>query len=172
MYNMNRAREILTDMQSYFQEAGLPLMREREELFAEIEADHLTFWSWAKFNSELFHISASFYPVGQIVKLSMGSGKRYSNELWPGLCELLNYIHFAQILNYFVLCPHTGRIRYRAVMLVVSKSLDRDQFHQFLQSFLSNGNRFYTLIHEHLNTNRAPRYLIKEFMENNPNHWM
>jgi len=172
MYNMNRAREILTDMQSYFQEAGLPLMREREEIFSGIEADHLTFGSWAKVNSELFHISASFYLMDQIVELSMGTGRRYSEELRPGLYELFNYIHLAQNPNYFVLCPHTGRIKYRTAMLVVSTSLDRDQFHLFLHWFLRNGNRLYTLIHQHLNSNGAPGYLVKEFMENYPHLWM
>ena len=56
MYNMNEARKVLTDMQSYFQEAGLPLMLEREEIFAGNEPDYLTFGSWIKFNSKLLNM--------------------------------------------------------------------------------------------------------------------
>jgi hypothetical protein len=168
MYNMNRAREILTDIQSHFQEAGLPLMREREEIFAGVEADHLTFGSWIKFKSELFHISASFYLVSGIVQLSMSTGRRYSKKLRPSLYELFNFIHFVQVPNYFILCPRTGRIEYRAAMLIVGNSLERKQFHQFLHCFLSNGNRFYTLIHQLLNSKRATGDLVKEFMGNIP----
>ena len=106
--------------------------------------------------------------MDQVIKLSMTTGERHSKELRRRLYELFNLMNQVQVTNHFVLCPHTGKIEYRAAMLIVQNSLNRAQFYGFLHWFLKNGIRFYTLIHQNLTSNRKPFDLVTEFMEDNP----
>ena len=172
MNSINRSRKILSDMQECFQQEGLPLMREREEIGAGAEADRLIFNSWCKNGSYLAHISATFYPEHSVSELSMMPGPWVSNEVVPVLWELFNLINMTQIYDHWVVCPQTGRIEYRSAVIVTGDSLDKAQFRELIKRLLRNGRRFYPLIQKQINSKEKPLALVNDFIKENLDLWI
>ena len=118
MINIRKSRKMLGDMQVCFQEADLPLMREKEEKGVGLIADSLSFQSWCKTESDLAQITASLFPEHEIVELSISNQRRIPKPVWPALWDLFNLINRTQPYGYWVVCTETGITEYLSAIIV------------------------------------------------------
>lgn len=161
--DIEAARKVLGEMQSYFKEAGLPIVVESESMGHEIFTDDLRFRSYMIRGNKLIEIVAVLVPSHKIVKLSMTSQIEMVDST-PELLEIMNLTNFLTWDCYWVKFANQKSIEYRTAYILPAGQIQRDHFTRVLKDFLESGLFQYEYIRRLVENGESILALSQEFL--------
>ena len=169
--DINQGRKILTEMQICFQQMGLQVTKDAENLGDPFIANYLSFRSWYKVEHRLPEIMAVVVFEHDIVQLSMNFYSKDIRFRFPSILKLLNLINQIRADYYWQLIPDYEKFEFRTAMIITDNLLNTEQFKSVLQGLLKLGPVFYVLIDRFLNSHHKPQKLFKKFISKNRQLW-
>lgn len=161
MYKFSQRDETLfNDLKACFKESGLPIRAEKE-IGAFMFID-----SFFEYQSYTINILILLDAPNDTVMITIHYGIVPSEKI-ETMYELLDRINMNLCNSHFAVNPLTGQIAFLSGMYFTDNKINKKEFLLILKRLLSDSYNFFPLIGEQIESNKKPRELWNEFLENN-----
>lgn len=164
--DLNKARLVLTEVQTCFQDLKLPLVNESEKLDSRCYTNYLNCRSWTLKDGELAEILASIYIYidYDIVELSMNFYDDSVDAYTGRLLEFINGINYHITNSYWVFYSAKSKLQYRRTQMITKEMFDKDYFKYVLKEILENGPYDYGYIKRFMQSDEDFDTVINEWL--------
>lgn len=111
-------------------------------------------------------LSAKYYPVLEMIELSLYFNPKYEEYKRQDIIHLLNLINCARSEAHWALCDCCNEIELRCAT-VINGALPEKYFKQMVKKIISLGRSFYPLIQNQIANSHDPYELADQFFSNN-----
>ena len=137
--DINKARNLLTQMQACFMESNLKIVTESEYLEQHGYSHYVNFRSYIAGDNCLAEIQAFVWLKSEIVQFSMFFQQEFPQGTLVHLLALMNGINLSSAGRYWTSVPGLQKIEFRTSYILPGDELDKELFKSVLKKFVDQG---------------------------------